>query len=328
MRKTWTCQFILILLLIQHQVAIACSAFSPEASPFFGANYDWKVPGGMILINPEGLVKSAFLAPKDRHRSPAIWSSVYASVTLTQWGREFPVQGLNTAGLAGVLLNGPAEWPAAGPKGFISEQQWLQYQLDNFATVAEVAEHIDDLGIAGISGKLQYFFCDQLKDCAWISFVGGQGAVHLGQNLPMRAISNASFGSSNLAWETFVRSGSGFESLPTTYDAIDRFVRAAWFSQQRRPTSDDVHFGLSNLAGRGWTNWQTVFDLDNIQLSVRPTGSTDNTIVTKKEFNMKCYNPKRAQHRTINKNTIASWSPYQEKDAQRLLEEASRPALG
>lgn len=179
------------------------------------------------------------------------------------------MQGMNSAGLGGAVLVGPAQYPAAGKQGLISEMQWLQYQLDRYASTDDVAEHVEDLGIASISAQLHYFLCDRRRTCMVVEFVNGKAVIHKDASLPVRALTNSAYKWALAAWDQFIQSGGDETQLPTSYASLDRFVRAAWYQQSIDPSSQQMMTQLTDLRGKGWTKWQTVFDLEQNTALVR-----------------------------------------------------------
>ena len=81
----------------------ACTSFllKHPKGPLMAKNYDWDVPDGLVVVNPRGLAKTA-LVPGDA--SPVRWTSRYGSLTFNQYGREFPMGGMNETGLAMEVL--------------------------------------------------------------------------------------------------------------------------------------------------------------------------------------------------------------------------------
>lgn len=292
-----------------------------------GANYDWRVGGGMVITNASGFQKSAFLAQPGANAKPAAWVATYASLTLTQWGREFPVQGINSQGLAGILLNGPMDLPSSGGKPQISEQQWLQYQLDRFATVDEVRAHVSELSISPISGKLHYFFCDATRSCAWVDFENGTAVVRDGRD-ETRSITNSSFASSSRQWNQFMEDGGTANTLPLTYNSLDRFVRATWFSLHLHGSAETILDGLRSLAGIGLTVWHTVFDLATSSVSVSAFASQGSQSIELSEFDRNCKVEPTPRAKQLVSQSFTNWKRYEESEAYDLLVAAAKPAQG
>jgi hypothetical protein len=88
-------------------------------------------------------------------------------VTFNQYGREFPAGGMNDAGLVVEIMwleSSEYERPDARPT--LNELQWIQYQLDRFATVDEVEAHAAELRVSRVNGKVHYLACDRGGHCA------------------------------------------------------------------------------------------------------------------------------------------------------------------
>lgn len=247
--------------------SFACSvlAVAQQAPAVVGGNYDWRARGGIVFLSPRGQVKSAGFDGEISHR--AEWTSQYASLTLSQFGRDFPMQGLNEQGLAGMVLVGPSAYPSEGTLGVVTENLWLQYQLDKFATVAEVEAHLHDLGIYQLSASLHWFLCDATNDCAVIEFLAGQATLRRGRELPVRALTNTPY---EQAMSFYSRWQESSTPQPEGYASSARFVRVA----ERRNSRSwlDVAEALDQVSLAGFTAWQSLFDLNNRSLVVRLDG--------------------------------------------------------
>jgi choloylglycine hydrolase len=138
----------MIAFLVKLSPTTACTTFLLEPASggaFFGKNYDWHMGQGLVYVNKRGVQKSALLSSPEQmeSQSPAVWTSLYGSITFNQYGKEFPNGGMNEKGLViEVLWVDVSTFPTQIEKGeSVTELQWVQYQLDNFATVAEVVAH-------------------------------------------------------------------------------------------------------------------------------------------------------------------------------------------
>lgn len=308
----------------------ACSVFAPNHSTMMAANYDWTVNGGLVFTNARGLSKRAFLVAESPGVIPAAWTSRYASVTLSQWGREFPMQGMNEAGLAGVVLNAPASYPAVTAKTkVITEMQWLQYQLDRYSTVRELALHLADFGFQKISAPLHFFFCDTTSDCGLVEFINGKGEIHRGARLELRAITNSPYETSLASWISYLKNHPGPQAggdLPAGYPSLNRVVRAGWFAQDSKQNDSVALNHLQNLAGQGWTNWHTVFKTSQRELFVTPLKSTTTYKIGYRDFAVSCGTAEKMLK--IDESGISKWLPYSAKDAADQLARAAKPIPG
>ncbi|MFX0203222.1 MAG: hypothetical protein ACFFCW_44530, partial [Candidatus Hodarchaeota archaeon] len=76
----------------------ACTAFvlRDDGQFVIGKNFDWYLGSGLIIANKRNVLKTSLLKPGEQTMS---WISKYGSITFNQYGREFPLGGINEAGL-------------------------------------------------------------------------------------------------------------------------------------------------------------------------------------------------------------------------------------
>jgi hypothetical protein len=303
--------------------AFACSAYAPVNTAIMAANYDWTVSGGLIFANDRGWEKEAFLADDSNGQVPAKWRTRYASLTLSQWGREFPMQGLNEFGLSGVVLNAPANYPSSpsDSRQFITEMQWLQYQLDNYRSVVEVEANIHRFSIQKINAALHLFFCDATKDCGLVEFQHGQAVMH---RIDVRAITNSSYEASQNAWNRYNQNGP----LPLGYDSLNRVVRATWYARHSPVSEIDLFHNLKDLGTSGWTNWHSVFDLSTKTVMIKPWQSDQRYVIQRSEFANNCDTSTPTKMRRIANGRIYNWENYKSEPTRTLLDRASAPING
>jgi Linear amide C-N hydrolases, choloylglycine hydrolase family len=245
--------------------ACSVSAVAPGAPALVGGNYDWSARGGIVFVSPRGQVKTS--DPGAALSNSAHWTSQYASLTLSQFGRDYPMQGMNEKGLVGMVLMGPSDYPSDGVSGVVTENLWLQYQLDRFSTLDEVEAHIHELGVRHLSASLHWFMCDASNDCAAIEFIRNQAVMYRGRKLPVRALTNTSY---EAVIDFYSRWHESQSSIPTGYGSSARFVRLAERDHAR--TWLDVAENLDDVSLAGFTAWQTLFDLKDRSLTVRLDG--------------------------------------------------------
>lgn len=229
--------FVLATLVLFADVAGACTTFCNRG--LFGRNYDWNIGYGALMVNKRGLAKTA------RGESPARWTSKYGSLTFNQYGRENPTGGMNERGLVVELmwLSGTT-YPPPDRRPQLSELEWVQYQLDTAATVAEVVASLDNVRIARDSVPLHFLIADRNDDVASIEFLNGKAVVHRGNDLPHRALAN----------DPYERSLDAMKK-----GANDRFARAA--KGVANATNVNAAFALlDRVADPRRTQWSIVYD--------------------------------------------------------------------
>jgi choloylglycine hydrolase len=143
--------------------SFACTTFclTDGTSVVFGRNYDWDFGDGLIMVNKRGVAKIAASGIRDAAETPARWESKYGSVTFNQYGREFPTGGMNEKGLVVELMwLDETVYPRRDSRPAVSVLEWIQYQLDRYASVQEVLAHAEEIRIAG-RVPLHYLVADR-----------------------------------------------------------------------------------------------------------------------------------------------------------------------
>jgi penicillin V acylase-like amidase (Ntn superfamily) len=178
---------------------------------------------GLVFVNQAGFRKTP-LYPQSTSLS---WNAKYGSITFNQYGKEAPMDGMNQAGLvvAEMWLDG-TRYPAADSRPPIGELPWMQYQLDNYATVEEVIRADATVRISPGSTPLHFLVADRTGDAAAIEFLSGGMVVHRGGTLPFRALTNNTYDESAAILQQYVGFG-GTAPIPSSSDSLSRFVRVA-----------------------------------------------------------------------------------------------------
>jgi len=246
--------------------ALACTGFGASGLDvsLMAVNYDWDVPGGRLIINPRAVKKTAMVGPD---ATPATWVSKFGSVTLNQYGREFPIGGINQVGLAiHVLWLEETTYPTDTAAPEISALQWVQYSLDNFFDAAEVAASVHKFKISS-PAKLHFLACDRSRSCAVIEFLDGKPTVRAGRELPLPVLANSSYADSIKALNaTLGYGGEVLKKAETDSGSLNRFITASQARNQLR--IDDRNQGvdsafeiLADVAIAGQNQWRVVYDL-------------------------------------------------------------------
>ncbi len=241
-----------------------CSIFcfgDADDGQFVARNYDWNSGEGLIVINKRSIAKQAL-----SFDNPVKWKSKYGSISFCQYGREFPCDGMNEAGLMiSVLWLAESHYPRRDKRPSISTLQWVQYQLDTAKSVAEIVASAKGLRIKPISkATLHYFVCDKTGDCATIEFLKGKMVVHRGEQLAHRCLTNNSYVKSAQS-ATRLKEFGGSHSPGQSGSSLDRYCRAAVAAKKENwPTQLDVKYGFRVLADLGrtdYTKWRIVYNL-------------------------------------------------------------------
>ncbi|HEX3131650.1 MAG TPA: linear amide C-N hydrolase [Thermoanaerobaculia bacterium] len=280
----------LVLTLASALPAPACTTFClrNEGRIVFGKNYDWNVGDGMLVVNKRGVARTADANGDPR---PARWESKHGSVTFNQYGRDFPSGGINEAGLTIELmwLEG-SRYPAADARPAVDVLQWIQYQLDNHATVAEVLASEKGLRINSQT-PIHYLVADRKGQVATVEFLNGRMVAHTGKDLPMAALANSTYAESL----TYARKQGG--DVPAGIGSLNRFARAARrVGAFEAKGADPVAYAfetLDQVAQPGYTQWSIVYEVDRGRVHFRTRDQRKIRSLDLKTVDFSCSTPVR-----------------------------------
>lgn len=245
--------------------ATPCSTFFINYNDqlIFGRNYDWVAGTGMVHTNQRGLVKTSFAVNDGGTIS---WTSKYGSVTFNQYGKEFPTGGMNEKGLV-VELMWLSETKYASPdnRAAIAGLQWIQYQLDNCATIDELIATDKQLRINATSAPLHYLVADANGNAATIEFLDGKMVVHKAGQLAFPVLTNSVYSESVKLAKDAIKQND----IPGDGSSESRFVRACSMvndytsGKTSKPVVDHAFDVLSSVKQSTHTKWSIVYDIKN-----------------------------------------------------------------
>lgn len=231
---------------------------------------------------PRGVTRNDGVAGK------LTWTSKFGSVIATAFD-IISVDGINEAGLAGHVL-WLAESTYSTPddtRTELSQAIWLQYFLDNFATVAEAVAWIAETDVqvvqmadptGGDPPTIHLALDDATGDSAIIEYVDGQPKVYHSKDF--RVMTNSPTYDQQLELVKNFEGLGGTEPLPGSTLASDRFARATYYAGRLPTPSSQVEaiasmFSVIRNAAQPFripdpgkpdasqTIWQVVLDLTN-----------------------------------------------------------------
>jgi choloylglycine hydrolase len=198
-----------------------------------GRNMDWAEDmGSNLWVFPAGIAHDGAAGPRSIH-----WTAKYGSLTVSGYDVG-TADGINEKGLAGNLLylaesqyGNPAD--SKGP--LLSISLWLQYALDNFATVDEAVSVLsaEPFQIVapelpnGVPASLHLSISDRTGDSAIFEYVKGKLTIHHGKQY--KVMTNSPIYAMQLAGNAYWEGVGGLNFLPGTNRASDRFARASFF---------------------------------------------------------------------------------------------------
>ncbi|TXI49370.1 MAG: linear amide C-N hydrolase [Mycobacterium sp.] len=178
-------------------------------------------------LHPAGILEDA---------DPARWTSRHGSLVTTVYGMG-TVDGFNDAGLAGhaLYLSATDFGPREPAKPAVHAGLWLQYLLDQAATVAEALDLMNGIDIVAVhahghDANLHLALEDAGGDSAIIEFAAGRPVVHHGRQFTLMTNDPTYDEQLALLSRQDFSHPSRDMPLPGNVNAVDRFQRAAYYS--------------------------------------------------------------------------------------------------
>lgn len=204
---------------------------------------DWKEDSESNLwIFPRGMERNG-----ETDENTIRWKSKYGSVVVSAY-EICSTDGMNEKGLAANLL-----WlvesgypPLEKDKPSISIAAWVQYMLDNFATVEEAVADARKGEYNVVSGMmpdgermatLHLSLSDSAGDSAIFEYIDGKLAIH--HDPSYQVMTNSPVFSEQLALNEYWKKIGGTVFLPGTNRAADRFVRASFYTHAIPKVEDE-----------------------------------------------------------------------------------------
>jgi choloylglycine hydrolase len=224
-------------LLARQRAARACSRVlwdSGNEHVFVGRTQDWtERTGSSFHMYPRGTARRGAVA-----QNPHNWTSKYGSLVLTAY-HSGTHEGVNEKGLCGhaLYLAEEAAFGERDPKReAIGIMQWVQYYLDNFATVAEAVEaqksfafQIEPLILPnGYPTLVHISLADKTGDSAVIEYMEGKARIYHDKRFTV--MTNEPTYDKQIENLKKYRTFGGDEPLPGERTPSDRFVRAAYYA--------------------------------------------------------------------------------------------------
>lgn len=290
MKKIIAC----FLLCITTIVAVACTTFviNKDGHIIFGRSYDWITGAGIVNSNQRGLFKTSL---KNNNGSTISWVSKFGSITFNQYGKEFPTGGMNEKGLVVELMwLDETKYPDKDERPAVGVLQWIQYQLDNSASVEEVIKSDKTVRIQTRDVPLHYLVADATGNVATIEFLEGKMVVHNGKELPFPVLTNSTYTSSAGAANNYLKTKD--EKLPEN-NSLERFVTACNMIQQVNANNvntslTDYAFSILNKVSQGdYTKWSIVYDITNKEIQFKTQSNTTIKTVRFSGFDFSCGSP-------------------------------------
>ncbi|HBH48429.1 MAG TPA: hypothetical protein DDX98_07305 [Bacteroidales bacterium] len=298
----------------------ACTAFSVKNNRqvLLAKNLDWEISNGIVLVNKRGVLKTAFSNQTEK----LSWVSKYGSITFNQFGKEFPLGGMNEQGLTIEELNSWGETPKPGNKFELNEFQWTQYCLDNCATIEELLGVIDSIAIVPMFINLHYLATDKHGESVIIEFHNGQTYFYTGTDLPIPVLSNNHYKNSLKYLENF-RGFGGEMEIPHENTSNERFVKVASMldSNEQALVTVGYSFDILDAVRQEDTQWSIVYNISNQTIHFKSAKNNKVKIIALSTLDFSCNTPVLFYEINMNVDNIDTvhFNQLAPKDNSQLL---------
>lgn len=250
-----------------------------------GRNMDWKTDmHSNIWVFPRGMERNG-----ETDSNSLVWKSKYGSV-MTSAFEIASTDGMNEKGLVANLLWLPeTKYPLRDKnKPGLAITMWVQYMLDNFATVEEAVSFIKEDTFQVVSdimpdgsrlATLHLSISDGTGDCAVFEYT--EGKLNVYHSMDYKVMTNSPTYDQQMALNDYWKSIGGLTFLPGTNRPADRFARASFYVDALPKTDDQriviaslfsvmrnvsVPHGIStpDMPEISTTQWRTVSDSKNL----------------------------------------------------------------
>ncbi|OPX13391.1 linear amide C-N hydrolase [Mycobacterium sp. AT1] len=204
-----------------------------------GRSMDWPESTEPLLVAfPRGRARDGGLMAGQAvvAENPLRWTSTYASLVTTVYGIG-SIDGLNERGLAahGLYLKTTELGPRKPELPGLHTGLWIQYLLDQAATVSEALALMEDIQLVmvsahGFDATIHVAVEDAGGDSAILEFADGELVVHHGREFTLMTNDPTYDEQLTLLAAQDFSHPSRDMPLPGNVNAVDRFQRAAYYS--------------------------------------------------------------------------------------------------
>ncbi len=231
--------------LFSAQSAQACTRVlwaAPDGQVLVGRTQDWTEKAGHAFrVFPRGMERSGAVA-----ENPHKWTSKYGSLVLTAYDMGTH-EGVNEKGLSGhglYLAVNAAFGERDTKREAIGIMQWIQYYLDNYATVAEAVEATKSIDFQieplilpnGYPTLIHISLSDKSGDSAVIEYKDGVPQIFHDRRFTV--LTNEPTYDVQIENLKQYRTFGGDQPLPGERTPMDRFVRAAYYANGLQKPAD------------------------------------------------------------------------------------------
>ncbi len=222
----------------------------PNGTILTARSMDWKEDMMTNLwIFPRGMERNGEVGPNSLK-----WKSKYGSVIASAYDIA-STDGMNEKGLVANLLwlaeSQYPQWDQTTPG--LSIAAWVQYVLDNYATVEEAVGDLRQEKFIVITANspgtstlatLHLSISDKTGDNAIFEYIGGKLVIH--HDRSYQVMTNSPVFEKQLAMNEYWKEIGGTTMLPGTNRAADRFARASFYVHAI-PQTDNTRIAVASM---------------------------------------------------------------------------------
>lgn len=262
---------LIVFFLFFESGVLACTAFclKNNGNIYLSKNLDWPIDNGYLFLNERGINKSllthSIISPEEFH-----WISKYRSITFNQFGKEFPLGGMNEKGLVIEELNmQTVNYKYDSLKTPINEFQFVQFILDNFESVREIAWHLDQFQYKPLFQHLHYIVADRSGDILVIEHNGSGFRLFYPNLTGFTVLSNNNYEESVKYCSNF-RGFGGNLAIKKREGSNERFVfTAKMIADFKNFNPVEYSFMILDSIKQNDTRWSLVYDINNLIVKVK-----------------------------------------------------------
>ena len=217
----------------------------------------------------------------------------YGSIIFTFSSEGWAQGGMNEKGLVVELmwLEG-SKFPAADHRPALNVLQWLQYQLDNHASIDEVIASDKTIRITAEGTPLHYLVADSSGRTATIEFLHGKMVVHQGASLDFAVLTNSVYSESVSQTKEIIQEN---RAINLADNSLRRFAQTCSMIQQFKSSGQqalDYSFSILNKVSQGgYTKWSIVYDITARQIHFITSENKNRRTVAFNDFSFDCTAP-------------------------------------
>ncbi len=263
----------------------ACSEIFVDGKyPVSARTFDFMFGGGEAMFSPRGVKRQSFTIQPDQKAYS--WTSNFGSITFSAampmkdgTTRMTGVDGINEAGFKiGTYYLPESNMPEGNGGTVLNIGSIVQYAVDRFATVdgfiADLQSghyRVISMPTTAVELKLHMYVHDANGQSAIIEYINGKLDIIHNPEVPV--LTNTPYRETIDKLKSYQEFG-GDKTIPGTHEALDRFIRGAFY-EKHIPTSDTAENALASANAAlmtltmppvfkyGCTYWHLVTDMKN-----------------------------------------------------------------